>query len=132
MSRRNTLPAGLLQMLGDQDDDTPSFPMKEAQADMLRQVVEMSQRDRPTFKRGDAVRYLEGTGPLVAYAKAGMVFRFWRYLDLTRTLDEAYYEGMSHTERQTIPDPDCLIACFTGREVRFDVSCSYLLLAGDE
>ena len=130
MAKRG-MPTIMAQMFSEQEEAKPSFPMKDAQRDMLRQVIDLSDRENLTFKKGDPVHYLSGVGPMKADAKAGMVFVFWRYLNPENAVDGLFLEGASSTVLCTLPDIDCLIAFFTGREVRFDIACSRLLLPGD-
>jgi hypothetical protein len=134
MPRRTALPASLMQMLSDQTEDEPSFPMKEAQADMLRQVVERvrSKVARPSLKLGDPVHYGPGIGPMKSNAKEALVFIFWRYLNLDTTEDDRRIAMATESDIYTFPTIDCLIAWFSGQEVQFHLSCSQLLLPGDE
>jgi hypothetical protein len=122
---------GMAQMFSEKDDANPSFPMKEAQRDMLRQVIELSEGENLSFKKGDPVHYLDGVGPLISAAKAGMVFAFWRYLDPANPIDLLRMENAREVELVTLPDVDCLIVSFNGRDVTFEISCSRLLVPGD-
>lgn len=111
--------------------EKPTFPMKEAQADMIAQVVAASFAKRPNFERGDAVHFMAGTGPQNKHSRLGLVLRFWRYLDVNNEHDNDLVSGMEEAERVSLPDPDSLTVYFDGSIVGFSVACSYLLLSGD-
>ena len=66
MARRRppSSPAAFLQMLGQQEDaEAPSFPMKEAQREMLAIAVDRSRLPHQTFVCGDAVQVLARSRP---------------------------------------------------------------------
>jgi hypothetical protein len=130
MAKRG-MPTMMAQMFSEEDDVPLSFPMQDAQRDMLRQAVDLSNREAASFKKGDAVHYLGGFGPMKREAKAGLVFVFWGYLDPENIADLRRIEEATPVEVSTLPDIDCLIAYFAGQEVRFDIACSGLLVPGD-
>ena len=134
MARRPPSPAAFLQMFGQQEEaETPSFPMKEAQREMLAIAVDRSRLPHQTFVCGDAVRYGPGFGPFTPESKAGLVFIFWRYLDPDDPLDQRRITDASEPFVNSLPDIDCLIAHYDGRgPVEFAPACSYFLLPGDE
>lgn len=125
------MPSMLARMLEAQHGTQQSFPVKEAQRDMLRQALDLSNREGLTFNKGDPVHYLNGMGPLTTKAKAGMIFAFWRYLDPENYCDHLKVQEAGEESRETLPDIDCLIAYFNGQAIMFVVSCSWLLLPGD-
>lgn len=110
----------------------PAFPMKETQHDMLRAVVEQSQTHLPPFKRGDPVHYFSRTGALKSDIADGLVWVFWRYLDEATPEDRMRLDHASDIDRLTLPNLDCLVACFTGETFRFDLCSSRVLIPGDK
>lgn len=106
-----------------------SFPMREAQIDMLRQLVESSNTPKQ-FSRGDVVHFFGCSGPFNENAKE-MVFMFWRYLIADDEEDKHRITVCSGTELVTYPNIDCMLVAFTGDSVRFELCCSNLLVNGD-
>lgn len=119
-------------MDGAEEPRTPTFPMKEAQRDMLRQAVELSEKRFPAFNRGDRVHYMSGTGALRSDIADGLVWVFWRYLEDDCPEDQSRIANATNMDRLTLPSFDCLVACFTGETFRFDICCSQILIPGDK
>lgn len=134
MPRDSSTTRTFAQMFGQQEEDSaPSFPMKEAQREMLRHAVERSQRDFPVFSRGDAVHFGGGFGPFTPACKEGCVFIFWRYLDTDSAEDILRIKNSTPSELATFPTLDCLISMFDGQgAVSFNIASSCLLLLGEE
>lgn len=119
-------------MSGEDQSEKPTFPVKEAQRDMLRQAVELSEMCLDPFKRGDRVHYLSGTGALKSEIADGLVWVFWRYLEDECPEDQSRIANATNMDRLTVPSFDCLVACFTGETFRFDICCSQILIPGDK
>lgn len=121
-------------MSGEDQPEKPTFPVKEAQRDMLRQAVALSEeyQCRDTFNRGDRVHYMSGTGALRSDIADGLVWVFWRYLEDDCPEDKSRITNATNMDRLTLPSFDCLVACFTGETFRFDICCSQILIPGDK
>ena len=118
----------LASFMASLEDEKPlSFPLREAQRDTLVSLFTETERSVRCFKRGEFIRYIGASGPLKKEAVEGLVLMFWRYLDLSDSGDQQRIRHLAPEELQQLALTDCLIACFDGECVRFDVSASVLL-----
>ena len=124
----------LFQMT-DRNESSKSYPTKEAQIDMLGQLVEFY-ANVPFYVIGDTLEFFACSGPLTRDARTGLIPIFWRYLHLSpgySSKDEFWVEDnerikhMCDTEAATLPFVDCMIAYYTGTGITFGLACSALL-----
>lgn len=128
-----TMTSALAQMLsGDANQVQRTFPQREAQRDMLEQVVRhvTTTRDH-RFQHGDPVHYFACTGPFNSAAQKGLALAFWRYLLPGDLEDDHRIKNANDTEFISFPFIDCMIVAFDGNMVKFMLGCSGLLKAGD-
>lgn len=107
------------------------LPMMEAQRDHLRHVMtEVGATSRTAFQKGDFVRYVHSTGPLVKEAADGMVMMFWRWLDDCAE-DQRRVAQVDHNFLLTLARLDCLLMIFDGEDTMFAMGGSEFLTIDD-
>lgn len=79
-----------------ENNEPPQFPQWEAQLDTLREVHALVDDVFPqVFLRGDIVRHVAQTGPLVKVKPDGMCLMFWRMLDPEAVDDQRRIEVLN-------------------------------------
>ena len=126
---RKPLPSGFFEMLHGGEPEEETYPMREAQNDMLDQLLKSAGEER-AFKRGDRVHYFACSGPFAKKIAAGFVFMFWRWLDYSNPEDQSRITNTSEANMVTSPHLDCMIVYYDGKHFRFDLACSKLLVMG--
>ena len=110
------------------EDQAASTPMREAQLDTLLEVLSETNIKR-NFIKGDIVHFFGPSSPYTKESKQNLVFMFWRYL--TDSPQDIYrVKRCAGIELACYSSIDCLIALFDGRNVRFEISSSELLIHG--
>ncbi len=113
------------------NDEEPVLPLKEAQDDMLREMLaQVRSAGSRRLEPGAEVHYAAGYGAMVRHARVGLVHRFWRYLDLSSMEDQHRVSEATEIELVVFPHLDCLTVSFDGRNFRFALSCSAMLRLG--
>lgn len=128
-----TLSSAIMDILsGDTNQVKRSFPQREAQRDMLEQVVRhvAATRDH-RFEHGDPVHYFACTGPFSSAAQKGLALSFWRYLVAGDLEDDHRIKRAGSAEVICLPFMDCMVVAFDGTMVKFMLGCSALLKAGE-
>lgn len=129
------LPPGLAQAMGgfmmeDEEEALPVFPMREAQREMLAELVLATSTAR-RFKKGDPVHYRGPVGPQKQEVIDALVMVFWRYLVADDGEDQVRVDQAHESVLMTLPYVDCLVAYYDGQKVKFHLSCSAMLTEED-
>lgn len=123
---RSRQEAALAAMFGGEEPEEITFPLKEAQRDVLRELAAHADPTR-VFHRGDFVRYVIGCGPFIKRAKEGMLLMYWRKLDFENDADACRLSRCSDNEIGQLSNVDCLLVRYDGSAIVFDVASSELL-----
>jgi hypothetical protein len=132
MSHKNPIQMMLEQMRSANEEEGADcvFPMREAQRDFLRQIVERVPSESQ-FEHGDFVSYLPAAGPLTKAAREGLQLMFWRMLTDSAE-DRIRIEQASEDEIRMLPLFDCLLILFDGKTCQVCPSCTALLVKDAE
>jgi hypothetical protein len=137
MTMSDNAPSGMMALLGRLNGDTdaapPTFPLRAAQVMEINRIIQASavaDQARLGWRRGDPVRWIDGTGPFRNDARGKIAFVFWCWIDLSEPwAQQILRRGASDSDFLTQAHVDCLVGWrgSPSEGLRFSIADSGLL-----
>lgn len=111
-----------------QPQETPPQPPPEAQLAELLLIRKAIMAEQQMFQPGQQVRWKRGCGTFRADMRERIPMLWWRGLDLGKLEDQLRLK-IHQDWHDTLPNPDCLVACMGNGDITFHLAQGSLLEA---